>query len=106
MKKLPLLSTILLLPPLLLVAWWISVSNRTADQQESVAEFLSIFPVALQSTLAVTLIALAFSAEAAALGVLGALRLRGLQRGICVAVGGFGGMLSFWLLLMLFSSLI
>ena len=99
---LPLLSMVLLVPPVYFIVRWIRIFNEIGVHEERVAEFGSVLPRVLQDPLASTLFAVACAATAGALGAVGLIRLSGLCRLLCAATLGLGVLLSllfFWTLL-------
>ena len=93
---LPVLGILLLVLPVYFIGRWIRISNAVSDHAERVTEFGSIFPRVLQDPLVSTLFGLACAAAAAAVGVVGLIRLTGLRQRLCVATLGGGGLLSLW----------
>lgn len=91
---LPLLSTVLLAPPVYLIARWIRIFNETSAHEDRVEEFGSVLPGVLQDPLTSTLFAVVCAATAGALGAAGLIRLSGLWRLLCAATFGLGALLS------------
>ena len=91
---LPLLSMVLLVPPVYFIARWIRIFNEIDVHEERVAAFGSVLPRVLQDPLASTLFAVACAATAGVLGAVGLIRLSGLWRLLCAATLGLGVVLS------------
>ena len=95
-NTLPLLGMVLLVSPAYFVARWIRVFSELSVHEERVAAFGSVLPRVLQDPLASTLFGAACTAMAGALGAAGLTRLAGLQRLVCAATLGIGGLLCLW----------
>lgn len=95
-NTLPLLGMFLLVPPAYFVTRWICVFNELTVHEDRVAAFGSVLPRVLQDPLASTLFGAACAAMAGALGAAGLTRLAGLQRRLCAATLGIGGLLCLW----------
>lgn len=90
----PLLSTVLLAPPVYFIVRWIRIFNEKGTQEDRVADFGSVLPGVLQDPLTSTLFAVVCAATAGALGAVGLIRLSGLWRLLCAATLGLGVLLS------------
>ena len=95
-NTLPLLGMVLLFPPAYFVTRWIRVFTEFSVHEDRVAAFGSVLPPVLQDPVASTLFGAACAAMAGALGAAGLTRLAGLQRLLCAATLGIGGLLCLW----------
>lgn len=93
---LPILGTVLLVPPVYFIARWVRVFHEMSGHDDRVAEFGSILPRVLQDPLASTLFAAACAGAAAAVGMAGMIRLAGRPWWLCAAAFGVGSLLSLW----------
>ena len=93
-RILPLLSIVLLVPPVYFIVRWIRIFNEISVHEDRVAEFGSVLPGVLQDPLTSTLFAVVCAATAGALGAVGLIRLSGLWRLLCAATFGLGVLLS------------
>ena len=95
-------GVVLLLIPAYLTARWIRIFDGGGSHEHShehrVAEFSSILPHLLRDPLASTAFALACAVAGTVVGAVCMGRSSGLRRLLGVAVFGFGGLLSAWLM--------
>ena len=92
-------ASLLLVPPVSVLARWIQVSTRvTSGHENRLVEFLSVYPIALQNPTLISIVALAFSMAAATIALFAFGKTNGFQRFMAFSVSSLGGMMSAWLL--------